>query len=287
MKLPLFKPARTLFCTCPPKYSLNTYLGRCAHGCIYCYAPKFPSFIGPPRPRTALLGTIDDMVEGTRERLPVMLSDCTDPYQPLELEHGITRRCIRVLAEHRFPLLIVTKSDLVTRDLDLFIRTRTTVAMTVTTLRDDVAALLEPHAPLPSARISALQEIADKGIPTVARVDPIVPMINDDEGDIEKLVKALAEAGVRQITTSTLKPLDAFLPALRDASPDLHRKVRDLYGDGKRIAGYRYLLKPKRQEIIERIRRVAIGCGLQFASCREGLPELNTSLCDGTAYCRV
>ena len=181
MQLPLFNSPKAGFCTCLPKYNLNTYLGRCAHGCIYCYAVKFPSFNGPTQPRFQLLEQIGKMAEGTEQKLPVMISDCTDPYQPLEAEHKITRKCVEVLAKHGFPLLIVTKSDLVTRDVDVFRLTPTVVSITVTTPRDEIAKLIEPFAPSPEKRFSALQKIVENGISAEARVDPKLPTINDDE----------------------------------------------------------------------------------------------------------
>jgi len=163
MKLPLFNAPRAGFCTCLPKYNLNTYLGRCAHKCVYCYAVKFPSFVGPTRPRLKLLEQIESMARNTKQKLPVMMSDCTDPYQPLEREHKITRRCAEVLARHGFPLLIVTKSDMVVRDIDIFKQTQTVVAVTVTTQHEDIVSLIEPYAPPPERRLSALQKIVDSG----------------------------------------------------------------------------------------------------------------------------
>jgi len=233
-----------------------------------------------------LLDKVEEMARSTREKLPVMISDCTDPYQPLEGECRVTRRCVKVLAENHFPLLIVTKSDLVARDIDIFIQTKTVVSMTVTTIRDDIAALIEPHAPPPDLRISALRAIGEQGIPAVARVDPIIPTINDDEDDFEELVSALANVGVRQITASTLKPVRGFFSKLRDLDPELHRRLWNFYKDGESAMGYRYMRKTERQRIIERFRPIVIGHGLEFASCREGFQGLNTSLCDGTAPCR-
>ena len=286
MRLPLFNAPRVAFCTCPPKYNLNTYLGRCAHGCIYCYATKFPSFVGPASPRLKLLDHVEGMVRNTRLRLPVMISDCTDPYQPLEREHMITRRCAEVLARHHFPLLIVTKSDLVTRDIDVFRQTKTVVSITITTLREDLAAFMEPHAPPPERRISALQRIGKQGIATVTRIDPITPTINDDEGDFEKLVSMLADVGVRQVTMATMKPVKGFFSALKQASPKVYERLVKAYADGVWVAGYKYLHEEKRKRILEKLRPIVLKHGLSFASCREGFSQLNTTLCDGTSYCR-
>jgi len=286
MRLPLFNASKAAFCTCLPKYNLNTYLGRCAHQCIYCYAIKFPSFVGPALPRLKLLDSVEGMARNTRLKLPVMMSDCTDPYQPLEREHMITRRCAEVLASHRFPLLIVTKSDLVTRDLDVFEQTPTVVAMTVTTLREDVASLIEPCASSPDRRVSALQKIADRGVVAVARVDPIIPTINDDEGDFERLVSVLVDVGVRQVTISTLKPVKGFFSTLKRTSPEVYGRLIEIYADGSWVMGYKYLSEERRRKTLERLRPIVLKYGLNFAACREGFPEFNTTLCDGTAYCR-
>jgi len=286
MRLPLFNAVKSAFCTCLPKYNVNPYLGRCAHKCIYCYAVKFPSFRGPTTPRLKLKDEIVKMAENTKIRLPVMFSDATDPYQPLERKHEITRKCLEALADRGFPLLIVTKSDMVTRDIDIFKRARTVVSMTITTPREEISRMIEPYAPPPQSRFSALKEIADEGIPTVVRIDPLIPTVNTDENDIEAIISMSAEIGVKQITASTLKPVVGFFSNLKNRNPKLYVKLSEAYKDGEWISGYKYLNKKRRLEIIKKIREKTITHGLAFATCREGFPELNTTICDGTAYCR-
>jgi len=286
VRFPLFNVVKRGFCTCLPKYNLNTYLGRCGHGCIYCYAVKFPSFTGPTLPRIKLLEQIAEMAKNTKLKLPVMLSDCTDPYQPLEKKYEITRKCIKVLAKHRFPLLIVTKSNLVLRDIDLLRSTSTVVSVTVTTLDEKKARFWEPNAPSPKLRIAALQRLAEEEIVTTARVDPIIPSVNNNPEEFEKLVKVLAEAGVRQITVSTLKPVRGFFRKLKKLNYKLYQQIYDFYSDGNWIVGYKYLSQEKRRRIIKRLRLRVLKYGLEFSSCREGFPELNTTICDGTAFCR-
>jgi len=287
LKLPLFNAPRAGHCTCLPKYNINTYLGRCAHECIYCYAVKFPSFVGPVRPRHKILDQIEGMARNTRMKHPVMMSDCTDPYQPLEIEHRITRKCAEVLARHSFPLLIVTKSDHVTRDLDVFKQTPTVVSVTITTPSEDIAALIEPHAPPPDRRISALQKVVEEDIVGVARIDPILPTINDDEKDFEKLVSTLADVGVKQVTVATMKPVRGFFSDLKEANPKIYEKLARIYAEGKWVVGYKYLHEERRRILLERLRPIVLKYGLEFASCREGFSRLNTTLCDGTAYARV
>ena len=287
MKLPLFNAPRVAFCTCLPKYNVNTYLGRCAHQCIYCYAIKFPSFVGPTQPRLRILDHIEGMARNTKEKFPVMMCDCTDPYQPLEKEHKITRSCATVLARHHFPLLIVTKSDLVVRDLDVFKQTPTVVAMTITTLSENIASFIEPYASPPDRRVSALQKIVGQEVTAVARIDPIIPTINDNEEDFERLVSTLADVGVKQVTIATVKPVKGFFPTLKVTSPEIYDRLVKIYDDGWWVAGYKYLGEEKRRRILDRLRPTILKHGLQFASCREGFSQFNTTLCDGTAYCRA
>jgi DNA repair photolyase len=286
MKLPRFNTFAKGFCTCLPKYNLNTYLGRCGHGCIYCYAVKFPTFNGPPVPRMKLAEQIEQMARNTAPKLPVMISDCTDPYQPLETKHQITRECIQTLAKHGFPLLIVTKSDLVTRDIDLFQKTPTVVSITITTINEDIAKQIEPNASSPAKRIIALQKIVAAGIPATARIDPIIPYVNDDTEEFENLVSTLATTGVKQVTVSTVKPVRGFFAKIKQTLPEKHEKIAEAFGDAKWMMGYKYLSEEKRKTIIDKMRPLVLKYGLEFAACREGFPQLNTTLCDGTAYCR-
>ena len=286
MKLPLFNSTKTAFCTCLPKYNLNTYLGRCGHQCAYCYAVKFPSFTGQVQPRLKLLEQLDGMIRNTTQKLPVMLSDCTDPYQPLESKYQITRGCIAALVKHEFPLLVVTKSDLVTRDIDLFKQTPTVVSVTITTPRKEIAELIEPNAPSPKKRLSALEKIVQNDIPAVARIDPILPGINDDTEDFEELVSSLASVGVKQVTVATMKLVRGAFSSFKQTHPNVWKELQKDYTDGSWLAGYKYLHDEKRRRLLERLRPIVLRRGLDFASCREGFAQFNTALCDGTASCR-
>jgi len=286
MQLPVFNVVKSAFCTCLPKYNINPYLGRCAHGCVYCYAVKFPSFRGPAVLRLRLKEDIAKMAERTKKRWPVMLSDTTDPYQPLEKEHEITRRCLKVLMEHGFPVLVVTKSDLVTRDLDVFKKNQTVVSMTITTPKDEVAKTIEPRAPPPSLRFRALEQIAAEGIPTVVRIDPIIPSVNWDPEQLEEIVSRAADIGVKQVTTSTLKLVRGLYPIVKSENPPLFDVLQEAYKKGEWVSGYKYLDKATRWNIISNLRDVVLKHGLKFASCREGFPQLSNTVCDGSIYFR-
>ncbi len=227
------------------------------------------------------------MVKNTKPKLPVMLSDCTDPYQPLEAQHQITRKCVQILAKRGFPLLIVTKSNLVTRDLDIFKQTPTVVSITITTPHEHIAKTIEPSAPTPEKRLSALQKAVENGINAMARIDPILPTINDNEKDLENLVSTLADIGVKQVTVATMKHVRGFFAAMKQIDPKACERLAHEYKNGTWAAGYKYLPWDKRRKTVEKLRAIVLKHGLAFASCREGLSQYNTTLCDGTAYCRT
>ena len=287
LRLSPFRAAPGTWCTCPPKYNLNVYKGRCAHACVYCYSIKFPSFrSGPPEPRKALAERIVAMARNTRPIRPVMVSDCTDPYQPLEAELRLTRRCLSVLMGQGFPVLVATKSDLVVRDADVLSSGRAVVSMTITTLDRDIARRIEPGAPSPSRRLRALEELAEAGVPITVRVDPIIPGVNDEPGGLEELIDAVADVGARQITSSTLKPVRGTFELIRRADEELYASLRRAYSGGEWRGGYLYLPAKQRLSLMRTVREIALRRELDFAVCREGFVELNTTICDGTAFLR-
>ncbi|MEM2111852.1 MAG: radical SAM protein [Candidatus Bathyarchaeia archaeon] len=280
----VFSPSKKSMCTCMPKYSLNTYLGRCQHDCIYCYSVKFPVFRGKAKPNLLLAENVELMVKNKKKKLPVMICSSTDPYQPLEEEYLITRKCIEVLARYNFPLMIFTKSHLVVRDLDVLTQTNALVEMTVTTINTEKQKKIEPRAPTLTKRLAALQKLSNEGVKTVARIDPVIPMLTDDEKELTTLVESLARTGVKHVTAATLRPVVGFFPRLKKVDPELHAKLRPLYMKGKLILGYRYLPEDHRKSIIAKVRRLTKDVGLTFGSCREGFSEWNTAACDGANY---
>jgi DNA repair photolyase len=186
--------------------SVNPYRG-CEHGCAYCYARPTHEFLGLSagldfESRLFVKTQAPELLRAELARpgwkvQPIALSGVTDPYQPLERELGLTRRCLQVLAEFRNPVAIVTKSHLVTRDLDvlreLAAHGLVRVALSVTTLRARLARALEPRAPGPSRRLHAVHVLAEAGIPTGVLVAPVIPGLTDAE--IPALLSAAASAG--------------------------------------------------------------------------------------------
>lgn len=186
--------------------SLNPYRG-CEHGCAYCFARPTHEYLGFSagldfETRIIAKRNAPELLRrelGARgwQPAPLAMSGVTDPYQPVERRLRITRGCLEVLAETRNPVIIITKNELVTRDIDLLRELAAfeaiAVCVSVTTLDRDLAGRLEPRTSRPHRRIEAIRALADAGIPVGVLVAPVIPAINDFE--IPKILEAVAGAG--------------------------------------------------------------------------------------------
>jgi len=190
----------------PFEQSLNPYRG-CEHGCVYCFARPTHAYQGLSpgldfesrlfaKPDAAAILEAELAKKGYKPST-LALGTNTDPYQPLERKRRITRAVLEVLARCNHPVAIVTKSDLVLRDLDILqpmaARGLASVALSVTTLDPALARRMEPRAPTPAKRLAAVAGLAEAGVPVSVMVAPVVPAINDHE--IENILKAAAGAG--------------------------------------------------------------------------------------------
>lgn len=163
-------------------YCVNPYVG-CAHGCAYCYAAFMKRFTGHPEPWGAFVDAKENAVALLRRELRrarpgrVMLSSVTDPYQPAERAHRLTRGCLEALVDFRFPVSILTRSPLVLRDLDLLTRLReVSVGLSIPTCDDGVRRRTEPRAPPIPARLEALRALHAAGVPTYVFAGPLLPL---------------------------------------------------------------------------------------------------------------
>ncbi len=190
--------------------SINPYRG-CEHGCIYCFARPSHAYhdLSPGLDFESRLFAKPNAAALLRAELgkpgyvvaPMALGTNTDPYQPIETDWRITRDVIAVLAETDHPLGITTKSDRVVRDLDLLApmaaKGLASVTLSITSLDPKIAATLEPRAPTPERRLTAVRRLADAGVPVHVSIAPVIPAITDHE--IEHLVERAAEAGARGV----------------------------------------------------------------------------------------
>jgi len=166
-------------------YVINPYTG-CQHGCSYCYARFMKRFTGHIEPWGQFVDVKVDAPDLLRRELSrkrpatVWISGVCDPYQPLERKYRLTRQCLEILVESRWPFVIQTRSALVLRDLDILRRAEDCeVGLSITTADDGIRRLFEPTAPTIGERIRALGELHAAGIRTYAMIAPILPGAED------------------------------------------------------------------------------------------------------------
>jgi DNA repair photolyase len=264
--------------------SINPYRG-CEHGCIYCYARPTHAYLGLSPGldfETRLTAKINAAELLERELanpryVPkvIALGAVTDPYQPIEREHGISRSILEVLDKACHPVGIVTKSALVVRDVDILAsmaaRGLVKVAMSVTTLDRKVARKMEPRAATPQRRLDAIRALSTAGVPVGVMVAPILPAINDSE--IERILEATRDAGALEAGYVLLRlPLelkDLFREWLSTEFPDRASKVinilRSMHGGKDYVAAYGHRQRgagPYAEQISQRFRLAAKRLGL-------------------------
>lgn len=197
-------------------HSLNPYRG-CEHGCAYCYARPYHEYLGYNagidfETRLLVKERAADLLEeelAKKSWQPTVLacSGVTDCYQPIERKLAITRSCLEVLADFRNPVGLITKNALVTRDIDLLQRLAehdaVSVTLSLTTLDPKLASTLEPRASRPAARLAAIRQLSEAGIPVGISVAPIIPGLNDHE--LPALMEAAAEHGASYASGTMLR----------------------------------------------------------------------------------
>ncbi|SIQ04532.1 DNA repair photolyase [Rhizobium sp. RU33A] len=223
--------------------SINPYRG-CEHGCIYCFARPTHSYMGlsagldfeaklfakPDAPR--LLER--ELSKPGYKVKPIAIGTNTDPYQPIEREWRIMRQILEVLDKANHPVVIVTKSALILRDIDILTsmaeRGLVKVGISVTTLDRKLARTMEPRASTPARRLEAIRTLSEAGVPVAVMVAPVIPALNDHE--IERILDSGKAAGATEASYVLLRlPLEVS-PLFRDwllqHYPDRYRHVMSL-----------------------------------------------------------
>jgi len=279
MILRSFDPWKNPLCTCPAKLSLNPYTG-CPHGCLYCYASSYIPRFAQCRPKVDLLKRLARESSRVRPGTLVAMSNSSDPYPPREKELLLSRGCLQILKERGLSVQVVTKSHLVARDAEFLADMSACVAITITTLHDSICQRLEPGAPLPAKRLDAMAELAKKGVAVSARIDPIIPGINDAE--IEQLVAAVSRAGAGHITSSTYKARPENMNRIISAFPQECEALKSQFAAGDRVAGSSILPAGIRRDLMQKVKECAQREGLTFSTCREGCSTVPGINCDGS-----
>lgn len=247
----------------PFTYGLNPYRG-CEHGCIYCYARPTHEYLGfsAGLDFESRIMVKYDAAEKLRAKFAgnnwapasVAMSGVTDPYQPVERELEITKGCLKIFAEARNPVGIITKNYLVTRDIDLLKElaeyNAVHVTLSITTLDRDLARVMEPRTSQPYRRLKAIEQLSEEGISVGVNVAPIIPGLTDHE--CPDILEAARDAGADRAGYTVVrlphgvkelfpKWLEQHFPNKKDK---VLNRIRDMHGGelydstfGKRFSG--------------------------------------------------
>ena len=185
---------------------MNIYRG-CSHGCIYCDSRskcyQFTHAFEDIEVKQNAPELLETALSKKRKRCMIGTGSMSDPYIPLEKELGLMRRCLEIIDRYNFGATLITKSDLVLRDLDILTRinnkTKAVVQMTLTTADDELCKLIEPGVCPTSRRFEVLCACRDAGIPTVVWFSPLLPFINDTRENIDGIIDYCVRSGVKAI----------------------------------------------------------------------------------------
>lgn len=255
----------------PFRWTINPYRG-CRHACVYCYArpthtyyglsagSDFHSQIFVKTNAASLLRR--ELSQPTWKGETICLGSATDPYQPAERRYRLSRQLLEVLCEFASPLEIITKSPLVLDDLELLVelnqRTggKVGVNISLVTLDEEKARLLDPGAPAPAKRLEALARLNSAGLTTRLFIMPVLPGITDSPDELEGLVKAGVEAGVASVVADSLRIArgleDYYYGFIEQYFPQLLPRYERLYHNRQHsmiISRYKQALKQKIEEL--------------------------------------
>ena len=228
--------------------SINPYRG-CEHGCFYCYARPSHAWLGlsPGLDFESTIFAKHDAPSLLRAELAkkgyrpavIALSGNTDPYQPVEKELRITRGILEVLLEARNPVAIITKSQMILRDIDILSEMAklglVRASLSITTLDRKLARRMEPRAATPTRRLDALHQLSGAGVPTSVLVAPVFPALNDHE--IEDILKAAVGAGASRagyvLARLPLEIADMAMEWLEENAPGRAKHVMNLIRESR------------------------------------------------------
>ena len=260
-------------------WSINPYVG-CAFGCAYCYARYTHRYVmerasDNERMENALADRYEAMPpwlafernifvkqnapdilartlrQGSDKHLSllkgeaIVIGTATDPYQPAERRFRVTRGVLETLAAHEgLSIVVITKSPLITRDVDVLqriaARSSLTIHLSLITMRRELARLIEPRAPTPDARIRAVARLGAAGIDVGINVMPVLPGITDGPADLDDLVRQVATAGATHVNACALRLRSTararYLPFIAEHFPHLADRYAHSYADGHQLS---------------------------------------------------
>lgn len=231
------------------KNGMNIYRG-CSHGCIYCDSRSacygFTHDFEDIEVKQNAPELLERALKSKRKRCVIGTGSMCDPYMHIEKKLGLSRKCLEIIDRHGFGVSLLTKSDLVLRDIDLLksinAKAKAVVQMTITTADDELCRKLEPNVCPSSRRFEVLCEMRDNGIPTVLWLCPLLPFINDTEENLRGVLDYAKRAGCYGVMSFgiglTLREGDReyFYAALDRLFPGLRQRYERTYGLSYEIA---------------------------------------------------
>ncbi len=226
------------------RYGMNIYRG-CTHGCIYCDSrSKCYQFTHPFEDIEVKQNApelLEQALKAKRKKCMIGTGAMSDPYMHCEKDLELTRKCLEIIRRYEFGLAIQTKSDLILRDMNLLFEinqvAKCVVQMTLTTYDDDLCKILEPNVCNTRRRIEVLEQMQERGIPTIVWLTPILPFINDTEENLTAILKECARIKVKGVIDFgmglTLREGDReyYYAALDKHFPGLKERYIKTYGN--------------------------------------------------------
>lgn len=223
-------------------YNMNIYKG-CCHGCIYCDSRSdcygVENF-DEVRAKENALALIERELKSKRKKGVIGTGAMSDPYNPLEKEHQLTRGALELINKYGFGVAIATKSDLILRDMDILQEiskhSPVLVKITITTADDELCRKIEPYASLSSQRFEAIRALSEAGINTCVLLMPVLPFIEDTEENIRKIIELALKSGARFIypafgVTLRQNQREWFFAKLDALFPSVKEKYIDQFGN--------------------------------------------------------
>ncbi len=235
-------------------YNMNLYRG-CMHGCIYCDSRSECyrlGDLGHIRVKKNAIELLQTELKNKKTKGTIGTGSMNDPYMPVENQTGITRRALEIINYYKFPVHIITKSNLVTRDIDILkqiSKIYAAVSITITTTNDNLSRIIEPNAPVSSQRFKAIEQLAANGIYCGVTLMPVLPFITDNVENINQIVQQAANCGANYVIAS-------MGVTLRDKQRDYYFDKLEKHFPGTKnnyIARYKngYLAKALNYKVLE------------------------------------
>ena len=254
-----------------PKGNMNIYRG-CTHGCIYCDSRSvcynMPHDFEDVLVKANAPTLLEAALKGKRKKMMVGMGSMSDPYMHCEKELLHTRKCLEIVDRYGFGFTLITKSDLVLRDLDLIksinSKSKAVVQMTLTTFDENLCRILEPNVATTKQRFNTLMKLKEAGIPTVVWLCPILPFINDTEENLRGILDLCIKAGIKGIICFemglTLREgnREFFYKKLDRHFPGMKEKYIQAFGDSY------YCTSPANQQLMKIFRSVCNENGIMY-----------------------